>query len=560
MSWRAVNSIPVATITSNALSLMRIRSTIACRDLGTEDHNIAENNSASKGRYNLLIVLLFPAFAVGRKDLEDGVLECVDHCRLGSLFARSFACTGLYVWQDDWNASRTTIVSTSDILISSHRHAPLRNKFTRKRVNGRNPHRLPIWLVLIGFFTPKTMAIFIGGLMFSPGRLAISILFVPALGKFVTGLARQYRSVVGADLLMLALVAWMLGATFFQTSSSSASPLVSAGSEALELFGAYIIGRAYLYGRPALEMFMRALVAVSVVLTAIALIDVVSGRYLVYETTAQLFGAIYYGAMERSGFVRAQSTFDHPILFGAFCCVCAAMFLHWEANRRRLVYCGVCVCGILLSVSSGPLMAFAFMLGAYWYGQIMRNFGWRWKAFWAVIFAFLCALFSLSNSPVGWIIDHLTFDVENGYFRLATWYATFDQIALSPWVGFFRDVSGNEFLDRTVDSVWLVCALTYGLPMMILLILVNLAAFWRNGPNPRPRSGDDASMSSLRTGFTVALVMFMFIGLTVHFWNAMWMFWGLCIAIRASLREHSLASAKRLARPVQRGGVLARSG
>jgi hypothetical protein len=32
----------------------------------------------------------------------------------------------------------------------------------------------------------------------------------------------------------------------------------------------------------------------------------------------------------------------------------------------------------------------------------------------------------------------------------------------------------------------------------------------------------------------------MFAGLTVDFWNYTWMFWGLCIGIRASLRELSM--------------------
>jgi hypothetical protein len=38
---------------------------------------------------------------------------------------------------------------------------------------------------------------------------------------------------------------------------------------------------------------------------------------------------------------------------------------------------------------------------------------------------------------------------------------------------------------------------------------------------------------------SLVIFLFMFIGLTVHFWNGMWMFWGLCIGIRVSLSEHS---------------------
>ena len=53
-------------------------------------------------------------------------------------------------------------------------------------------------------------------------------------------------------------------------------------------------------------------------------------------------------------------------------------------------------------------------------------------------------------------------------------------------------------------------------------------------------------MKRMRTGFTMALTMMMFMGLTVHYWAYMWTFWGLCIGIRASLREQSIVAAQSL--------------
>jgi len=48
----------------------------------------------------------------------------------------------------------------------------------------------------------------------------------------------------------------------------------------------------------------------------------------------------------------------------------------------------------------------------------------------------------------------------------------------------------------------------------------------------------------MATGFTMVLGMFMFVGLTVHFWNYMWISWGLCIGTRASVREWFLTQAR----------------
>jgi len=59
-------------------------------------------------------------------------------------------------------------------------------------------------------------------------------------------------------------------------------------------------------------------------------------------------------------------------------------------------------------------------------------------------------------------------------------------------------------------------------------------------------------MGRMSTGMTMALIMFMVVGLTAHFYNAMWIFWGICIGVRASLREYELASSVR----ADRGGAI----
>jgi hypothetical protein len=426
--------------------------------------------------------------------------------------------------------------------LSSARHGSRRGP-ARSAVAGRAPIRL----ALIGIFTPKTLALSIGGLFFSPGRAVLALLFLPALGTLLSGIARRQRAILSADLFMLALSVWMIGAALFQEHSTAEASLATSGSEVLEILGAFLVGRAYVYGRAALESFTHALAVVVMIVTALAVLDTISGHAYIYDTTASWSGVRRFLAMERLGIVRAQSTFDHPILFGAFEVVCAAIFLHARVSRH-LLYMSVAVFGIILSMSSAPLLAFVLMVGAFWYGKMLNNFPWRWKFFWAVVGAFIGAIFMLSNSPVGWIIDHLTFDAENGYFRLASWYASFDRIAQAPWIGFFKEKSGNDFLDSSVDCVWLVCALLYGLPTIALLLLANLASFWGTPPRQRPSTDDDDFMRRMRMGFTAALAMFMLVGLTVHYWNAMWMFWGLCIGIRTSLQEHYLASAKQPAR------------
>jgi hypothetical protein len=114
------------------------------------------------------------------------------------------------------------------------------------------------------------------------------------------------------------------------------------------------------------------------------------------------------------------------------------------------------------------------------------------------------------------------------------WDAALFYIGQAPLTGYAFELIHSDILDHSVDSVWLISALRYGTPMVVFLMLANLAAFW---PTRKSRNRSPAPMS---TAFSIILAMFIFTGLTVHFWNFMWIFWGLCIGIRASLREYTL--------------------
>ena len=107
------------------------------------------------------------------------------------------------------------------------------------------------------------------------------------------------------------------------------------------------------------------------------------------------------------------------------------------------------------------------------------------------------------------------------------------------WVQRLQDSYGNA----TVDAVWLVVSLTYGIPMVAFLLMTNLSTFAFNGqdkfPNAKPH------MHDMRTGFTLALVAFILIGLTVHFWNYVWIFWAINLGIRASFREQTVIASAR---------------
>jgi hypothetical protein len=396
-------------------------------------------------------------------------------------------------------------------------------------------HPLAAWLALIGLILPSEISIAPGGLKFTAGRLCVALLFVPSV--FV--LCQRGGRVLLCDLLACAAAGWMLVATVDTGGVSAISS--SAGGESFEFLGGYLIGRAYFFGPTALNTFIRVLKMLAIIAIILAIADSISGRLIVHDTVAAIVHASRWPqAGHRQDMVRAASTFDHEILFGVFCSLVAAILLYWEQSLlRRSLSVSLCLLGCILSLSSAALMSFSIVVIAYVYDRMLREYPWRWIAFTIFVATLICAIFVVSNHPLGWVISHLTLDPSNGYYRIMIWDAASVYIAQAPITGYASGLFNNDILDATVDSVWLVYSLRFGLPMIILLILTNVAAFL-----PIKRSSgnghDDFYTDRMPRAFTIVLLMFMFTGLTVHFWNYMWIFWGLCIGIRASLRELSI--------------------
>jgi hypothetical protein len=126
------------------------------------------------------------------------------------------------------------------------------------------------------------------------------------------------------------------------------------------------------------------------------------------------------------------------------------------------------------------------------------------------------------------------------------WDAAFQRIPESPLIGYGFHKLNSGILDSTIDCVWLVVALRYGLPSMFILLLLNLSTLAPARPRRRNLGGPNRKASG-QSGFTAAVLLFMVVGLTVDFWNFMWIFWGLCLGIRASQREWLLAEGGRRA-------------
>lgn len=402
----------------------------------------------------------------------------------------------------------------------------------------QKPHSTAISLLLLAIACPSTLTFYLGGSKFYAARLAVAILLGPALLL----LFRKGRQFIRCDFFTSLASAWMIAAVLIGDRYGSLSSTLAV---VLEFWGGYMVARGFIFGQPAIESFIGALKVVIVIAVAAAMLDHLSGRLVLNSVIGPLVGVPLDPVPEyRAGLVRAMSIFPHPILYGTFCAASGAVFLY----ARQWAFVALSFFGCLLAMSSAPLLVFVIAFAVYGYDSMLKGFSWRWKLFATIIVLFFGVIILVTNHPTSWIIAHLTLDPSTGYFRQATWDRAFYNIGLSPLAGYGFDEIGNsptqEFFDNaSVDAVWLVLALRFGLPIIPLLLLANISSFY--GARRHRRASQDvylSYLSRLRTGFTLAVWVLMLAGLTVHYWNSMWLFWGVCLGIRAGLQENSPAS------------------
>ena len=403
----------------------------------------------------------------------------------------------------------------------------------------QSSQRWVIWLAVIGIFLPYTVG--------ETGKYIIAIFFLPAILAFIKFLIQGKRRVTACDVFVWVAAIWMLAVKI------GTDALFGTASDAFAFVGTYMLARSFIYDEPSLKEFMRALKFVAVALIALSVLDTLTGTFFIKEIITKFIpdsravrteNLQIHRSILGITVLRAASTFGHPILFGTFCSIAGVLFYASERAGKRIFYCACCLIGCVLSVSSGPLLGLSLGISLVTYNQLLRAYPPRWKILWLVLIAFLCVVFSISNNPVTWVFRNLTVDPVTGYFRLLIWDHAASYIALSPIIGGDPlSWATDEILGDTIDSVWLVLSLLYGLPMVAFLLLASLSACGVFGRkfNSRLIKYD---ILQIRTAFSVVLFLYAILGLSVHFWGSIWMLWGLCIGIRASLEEYCLAKSR----------------
>lgn len=391
---------------------------------------------------------------------------------------------------------------------------------------------LSLKLVALTCLLPEGMSFFIAGLRFNPIRVIFLVLtpvvFIRLAQKMATG---RYRFVL-SDLLVPAAAFWMfLGPSVVYGFDEA---LVHAGPVVLEYLIAYMCTRVLLESDGQAQDFVGFLCIVIAFVCLDAFLDTLTGQYFTRNLVSVITGyqKDWHAADEfRFGLLRAAGPIEHPIAFGLIAGIGLQLSV-WTNIRYRRFCIAACALGIVICLSSAPEQGVIMCFGLMIYGRIMGGMRAKWLLLIGGIAAAAAALCMASNRPLGFIFDIATIDPSTAYFREYVWTLVGPVVLEYPYFGVPLD---NLEYQGSIDSLWLVLAVLYGMPCSILTGLSMLGACWLPTDAARASLTDDETKVGTILGILMAIIIF--IGFTVHLWGSAWILVGILTGLRAQLGE-----------------------
>jgi hypothetical protein len=192
------------------------------------------------------------------------------------------------------------------------------------------------------------------------------------------------------------------------------------------------------------------------------------------------------------------------------------------------------------------LIALVLALGVMAYDWLMGSYPDRWRLLLVAIGSAILLLVLVEDQPIRFLVRNFTLDPATGYWRLLIWDYAGAQVINSPWVGVgLGDWAPSSGFGGSVDSLWLVLALVYGIPTSVLVAATLVASMWRSGRTV-PERYLDPYLTRIRSGLSIVLCLAIVVGFTVHLWAVMWTFLGALMGLRTTLEEMRSAEAERV--------------
>lgn len=373
----------------------------------------------------------------------------------------------------------------------------------------------------------------LGPLYMTTLRLLLIVLVIPL---FVNLLRGRYGRLYATDFLFVLHVVWMALALAATTPDQLVTQIGSVG---VEFLGGYLVGRACIRSRAHFTALCKWLILIVFCLLPFALHEALTGRPLVVEALHKIPGLVTVPIVTiegRMGLERVQSSFAHPIHYGLFCSVafslCFVALRDVHSNTRRYISSALILISGCLALSSGALLAMVLQIGMIAWSLIFARVRARW---WLLVGLFALAYVVvdlLSNrTPLRVFMSYATFSAHNAYWRglIFEWGmmnilgSEANNIPAAPWFGLGMGDWVRPWYMRSgsMDNFWLVIAVRYGVPALMILTLGYALIIFHV---MRRNFDGDTEMLRFRRAWVFTFLGLTFTLTTVHVWTNIYSF------------------------------------
>ena len=149
----------------------------------------------------------------------------------------------------------------------------------------------------------------------------------------------------------------------------------------VEALGGYLLGRILVRSAEDYKLLMRYFLLGLLILAPFAVVEMINSLNLISEISGR-FLEPYSQAVHppRLGFFRAQTSFEHPILFGLFCSLgfANAFYIYRLNKKKQLFWMGTSGFTTFSSLSSAPLLALMIQVMMIIWDRLVRNLRAKW--------------------------------------------------------------------------------------------------------------------------------------------------------------------------------------
>lgn len=403
--------------------------------------------------------------------------------------------------------------------------APHRRNILHSASNARSKLAVPVVLYLIAVMLP--IGFNVGPIYLNLVRLILLLTIVPLTFQLLRG---KFGGIRLPDVFFFLHVLWIIIAISVNDPNRAVEYV---GSTVIEFIGSYVLARAYIRTSEDFTALCRALVLMIVLTLPFGLYELFTNHPLILEFLKKIPGVrtewIVTGPDEvRMGLFRVQGSFTHPIHYGMFASMGFALcFIGLKGvygNTKRYIASAIMVFCTFLSLSSGALLPVTMQAGLIFWAMAFNFTRHRWLILGILVgIAYIVVDFLSNRSPIMVFMAYLTFSPWNAYFRALIFEYGISNVWAHPWlgIGLTADWVRPSWMPPSVDNFWLVQAMRYGIPGLLLLAIGFFRPIWviarRNFDSDLPLWRQRRAWVFLFIGQALALS-------TVHIWSTLFSF------------------------------------